>query len=136
MKKSKLIVTLILAGMATIAAAQSSNPQGDGQEGPGNGGQGGSNIGPGMGPGSGQHPHGPPPQAIAACKDKASGAECSFIGRENKTRTGTCFAPPGGNHPLACRPDRGEKGMEEQGVGGQKSGGQSGPVMDGQVGGY
>jgi hypothetical protein len=60
---------------------------------------------------------GPPPEAIAACQGKASGAACSFVNRRNETRTGTCFAPPtppnaqGSNeHPLACRPQRPEHG--------------------------
>jgi hypothetical protein len=123
MKQSNLITALILAGMTTIAIAQTSNPPegNNGQGGQGMGGQSGS----GMGPGNGEHPHRPPPQAIEACKNKASGAACSFVGRENQTRTGTCFAPPEGNHPLACRPDHGAKG-------GQGAGGQGGQGMGNQ----
>jgi hypothetical protein len=81
------------------------------QEGPGN-----QNPG---GPGEeGRRRRGPPPEAIAACQGKASGAPCSFTNHRNETRTGTCFAPPppssaGGNAeplPLACRPARPEGG--------------------------
>jgi hypothetical protein len=83
-------------------------------------------------PGSGGRRHGPPPEAIAACKGKTAGAECSFTGRQNDTITGTCFAPPArrtgppndqtatntspgnareqGDLPLACRPARGAPG--------------------------
>ena len=109
MKHNKLVATLILVGLTTMANAQINNPSG------------GSN-----GTGGGERPHGPPPQAIAACNNKASGTVCSFVGRENKMLTGTCFAPPGGNHPLACRPDRSAQGMGGQGggYGGQGMGGQ------------
>jgi hypothetical protein len=84
------------------------------------------------GPGAGERPHGPPPEAIAACKGKSAGAACTFTGRHNNTLTGTCFAPPPrrsgppsdqaatnspsgkpsdqGDLPLACRPDRGGPG--------------------------
>ena len=130
MKPSKLFVALILAGMTTAASAQPNDSQGGGQGNTVMDGRGGSD----MGPGGGQHPHGPPPQAIDACKDKSSGASCSFVGRENQTVSGSCFAPPGENHPLACRPDRGAKGAGGQG--GKESGGQRGPGMDGLEGGY
>jgi hypothetical protein len=125
MKQSKLITALILASLTTIAIAQPNNPSGggNGQGGQGMGGQGGST----MSSGNGERPHGPPPQAIEACNNKASGAACSFVGREDKTRTGTCFAPPGGNHPLACRPEHGNSDM-----GGQGSGGQGGQGMGGR----
>lgn len=55
----------------------------------------------------------PPPQAIDACKEKASGAACSFVGRNNKELTGTCFSP-NPERPLACRPAQGEKQPGEQ----------------------
>lgn len=83
-------------------------------------------------PGGGWHRHGPPPEAIAACKGKTAGADCSFTGRHDDTLTGTCFAPPvrqagppsdqpsmnspsdkasdQGTPPLACRPARGRPG--------------------------
>lgn len=38
---------------------------------------------------------GPPAEAIAACKGKASGASCSFTGRQNETVSGSCDSPPG-----------------------------------------
>jgi hypothetical protein len=71
-------------------------------------------------PAAGDHPKGPPPQAIEACKGKANGAVCNFTGRQNQALTGTCFAPPAGQKgeqyaaksgdqggpPLACRPNR------------------------------
>lgn len=59
---------------------------------------------PGPGGGSGhRRPHGPPPEAIAACTDKAAGAACS-VTFGDRTLTGTCAAPPDGG-TLACRPD-------------------------------
>jgi hypothetical protein len=111
MKPYELFVALILAGLATVAAAQPDNLQGGGQA-------------------------GPPPQAIAACKDRSSGASCSFVGRENQTLSGTCFAPPGENHLLACRPDRAAKGTGGKGVGAQGAEGQSGAATGGLEGGY
>jgi hypothetical protein len=50
-------------------------------------------------------PHGPPPEALAACQDLAADAACTFeIGAE--TITGRCWTLPGSDRPLACRPDR------------------------------
>lgn len=115
MKYSKLMAALVLIALSSIATAQMQNQPG------GNNAQGGSQGGHGMGQGGAEHPHGPPPQAIAACNGLASGATCSFQGRENKTVSGTCFAPPGNNHPLACRPEHGG-----QNRGGQQPGGQGG----------
>ena len=103
---SKLLVTLILAGITTMATAQTNPPAGENRQG---GGQGGGER------------RGPPPQAIEACKGKASGATCSFVGRNNAERTGTCFSPDAG-HPLACRPPR--EGNHQGGQGGQGNGGQ------------
>jgi hypothetical protein len=48
-----------------------------------------------------ERPQGPPPEALAACKSLASGAECSFTGRRG-AMTGTCVGPQG--QELACRP--------------------------------
>lgn len=121
MKPSKFFLALVFAAASALAAAQPGNPQGGGEAGPVMDGNGGSDMDQGMGSGGGQHPHGPPPQAIAACKEKSSGASCSFVGRENQSRSGTCFAPPGGNHPLACRPVRAAKDARGQGMGGQGS---------------
>ena len=47
-------------------------------------------------------PHGPPPEALAACKSLASGATCGFSGPMG-TVAGTCFAPQQ-SMALACRP--------------------------------
>jgi hypothetical protein len=84
--------------------------------------------GPPQEQGNGDHPHGPPPEAIAACAGKSSGASCGFVGRQGEQLTGTCFSPPPhgqqsqqvkpgiapatgnatdqGVKPLACRPAR------------------------------
>lgn len=140
MKMSKIHVALLLAGLATGVSAQTSVlqstaadtgrtslqadrgglqlAQASGTQGAGSGGQSGRE---GRG-----HRRGPPPEAIAACKGKASGAACSFTGRRGEALSGTCFAPPpraesgtGGqaeSPPLACRPQRsGQRG----GAGGQ-----------------
>ena len=153
MKKIEMAVALMLVGFATEAGAQATlwpatagdagrygvvveqgrwqlAQAGDGQNG-----------GPGMGPGGADASQGggrpaqgprrgpPPPEAIDACKGKSSGVVCRFIGRQNQSLTGTCFAPPAGgpdpkegqaaaghpanqsgnqgHRPLACRPDRG-----------------------------
>jgi hypothetical protein len=135
MKPSKLFAALILAGLTTAAAAEPDNLQGGGQTGQVMDGQSGPDKSPGMGPGSGQHPHGPPTQAIAACKDRSSGASCSFVGRENQTLSGTCFSP-GENHALACRPDRAAQGAGGRGMGAQGLEGQSGTAAGGLDGGY
>jgi hypothetical protein len=124
MRMSKVLVVLMLAGLVTEASAQTVSPiqmaQAD-QSGQGTrpgGGQGNS--------GSGERHHGPPPEAVAACQDKTSGAACSFTGRQNEKLNGTCFSPPArepgasgasgqgssghAERPLACRPDRGGAG--------------------------
>jgi len=111
MKYSKLFTAFILIALSSIATAQMNNQ-------PGGNGQGGVQ---GMGSGGGERPHGPPPQAIAACNGLVSGAACTFQGRENKTLSGTCFAPPGNNHPLACRPEHAGQNM-----GGQRANGPGG----------
>ena len=38
----------------------------------------------------GQHHHGPPPEAIAACKGKAVGTQASFTDRAGRTISGAC----------------------------------------------
>ncbi len=72
----------------------------------------------------GERPHGPPPEAIAACKGLASAATCSFVGRQGQKLSGTCFKPPAGGQgkpagqsemSLACRPDRGGPGADGKG---------------------
>jgi hypothetical protein len=52
------------------------------------------------------HPHGPPPQAIEACKNHNRGDACS-VTFGDRTITGTCDAPPQApaDAPLACHPD-------------------------------
>lgn len=47
------------------------------------------------------NPHGPPAEALAACKSLSTGAECSFT-NDRGAVTGTCWAPEG--KPLACKP--------------------------------
>ena len=112
MKQVKFFALLVMAGFATFAVAQSnnSNDVGSNQVGSGMGGQ-----------GQGGQRHGPPPAAIDACKSKNSGAECSFIGRNNETRNGTCFSPSP-EHPLACRPAQANHGMDGQTNQGRQSG--------------
>jgi hypothetical protein len=119
-------------GQGMGPGGQGMGPGGGQGMGPGGGqgmGPGGQGMGPGgqgMGPG-GQggsggrgRRRGPPPEAIAACNGKASGAACTFTGRRGETLTGTCFAPSrraasgtgaaAGGPPLACRPARGAGG--------------------------
>ena len=48
-----------------------------------------ANGGPPPGQG-GQHSHGPPPEAIAACKGKAVGTQASFTDRSGRTVSGAC----------------------------------------------
>jgi len=128
----RMCASVLLAGLATGVCAQNSGPPSGGPGGQSTEQQGGR---PRMGP---------PPEAIAACSGKASGAACSFTGRQGEALTGTCFAPPPrssgtpgqgggtgqgpggqGERPLACRPDRGGPGQGGPGQGGQ--GGQGGP---------
>ena len=56
----------------------------------------------GGGPGRGGH-RAPPPEALAACQGKSSGAACSFTGRRGDSVSGTCFSPDP-SKPLACKP--------------------------------
>lgn len=105
-----------IVGLSTLTGAVMAQPSGGDQNGPGGGG----------------HRHGPPPEAVAACKGMTAGADCSFTGRHDDTLTGTCVAPPAhraappsdqaatnstsgksseqGDLPLACRPARGGPG--------------------------
>jgi len=103
-----LFAALTIAGMTTIAIAQTTPPGGRNGEGEGSG---------------GGERRGPPPQAIEACKGKSSGDTCSFSGRDKTEHAGKCFTP-NPDHPLACRPPRPEKRPEEksreQGSGGQE----------------
>jgi hypothetical protein len=45
------------------------------------------------------HPPGPPPAAVEACRNANAGDACSFDGI-----SGTCARGPDGNGPLACKP--------------------------------
>jgi len=47
--------------------------------------------------------HGPPPEALAACKSATSGQQCSFTSRRGDPISGTCVSREEGK-PLACRP--------------------------------
>jgi hypothetical protein len=113
MSMKKISIALLLTGFAAGAYAQNSPMQSGGQ---------------GMNSGSqnGGQRQGPPPQAIDACKGKASGASCSFTGRQNNQVAGNCFSPPPrqtgsstgnqgassgqGERPMACRPELGGQG--------------------------
>jgi hypothetical protein len=87
----KTYVILMFAGLTTGVFAQTTAPQ--------------------AGEKGGREHKGPPPAAIAACKGLASGAGCSFVGRENQNLSGTCFSPRT-DRPLACRPPQGAKGSK------------------------
>jgi len=50
------------------------------------------------------HPY-PPKEALEACNSKAEGATCSFMGRNDRTVSGTCHKGPRGKGPLACKPE-------------------------------
>lgn len=53
------------------------------------------------------HPPGPPPEAAAACTDKAAGDSCSVTMPGSDTAlTGSCVA--GKDSTLSCRPARGQ----------------------------
>lgn len=65
---------------------------------------------------------GPPPEALAACKGKSSGAECSFQSPRGDNVSGTCFAPKS-DLPLGCKPSHPPGG----GHGGGQGGGQNSP---------
>jgi hypothetical protein len=49
-----------------------------------------ADAGNGPPPDGGGHPHGPPPEAIAACKGKAVGTQASFTDRSGRTVSGPC----------------------------------------------
>ena len=51
------------------------------------------------------HPHGPPPEALAACQGQSEGASCGFT-MGDRAMTGTCRTGPGGEGALACAPPR------------------------------
>lgn len=118
MFRSKMIVTAFTLAIGAIsfqAAAESTSSTSTDNRPP---------------PHSGGRPPAPPAEALQACAGKASGAACSFTGREGTAISGQCFGPPpnmpgnagapgasnnNGNTsanastaaPLACRPERG-----------------------------
>jgi hypothetical protein len=50
-------------------------------------------------------PHGPPPEAKAACTSKAAGAACSVTFPDGTMHSGACRTGPGGDDTtLACAP--------------------------------
>jgi hypothetical protein len=51
----------------------------------------------------GRHHHGPPPEALAACKSATSGQQCSFTSPHGDQISGTCNSREE-SKPLACRP--------------------------------
>jgi hypothetical protein len=51
----------------------------------------------------GRHHHGPPPEALAACKSASSGQQCSFTSPHGDQISGSCTSREEGK-PLACRP--------------------------------
>lgn len=122
MKFPHIAFAVLLGGFALAAGAQNGA----------NAAPGGSMSNQGMRPGDQAapccgRPHGPPPEAVAACKGKSAGATCNFADREGVNLSGTCFAPPAGGpganqgalgnassgqgaqaeRPVACRPERG-----------------------------
>lgn len=77
--------------------------------------------------GNADHPHGPPPEAVAACASKTVGSSCSFTGRRGESLTGTCETHRP-HHPqaaqegtstastaevMACHPPRPEMGGQK-----------------------
>ena len=89
MRNSRFIATTLSATLISLAmaAAQATEPAAP--------------------PASGVPP-GPPPEAIAACKGKAEGANVSFTGRGGETLIGTCQTT---NGVLAARPTGGPGGQ-------------------------
>ncbi|MEP6504345.1 MAG: hypothetical protein ABJD97_13500 [Betaproteobacteria bacterium] len=65
----RFLAALLLAPLAALAQPEAGGPP-PGQDGKG--------------------PHGPPPEAIAACKGKAIGATASFTDRSGRTVSGPC----------------------------------------------
>jgi hypothetical protein len=122
-----LAVLIISAGFVSISIAEPNNSEGGANE---HNGSGMNAQGPGGQGGENGPRRGPPQAAIDACKGKAAGVQCSFIGRNNQTRSGTCFVPPSGGQggiPLACRP---APGSMQNGA----PGNQNGQGMQGQGG--
>lgn len=80
---------------------------------------------PPRGPGDG---HGPPQEAIDACKGQADGAACTAK-MGDKTVEGTCKKGPDNQGELACMPQGGGPGGPPPGgPGGPPPGGPGGPA--------
>ncbi len=121
MQTSRVFLAILMIGLSTGAVAEFNTGQSAGN----------SQQEPQGAPPGDRRPHGPPPEAVAACQGKASGASCRFIDRENQALTGFCFKPPAkapnpasgkdgrqsdekpDTPPLACRPERGDRGPGE-----------------------
>lgn len=86
---TSLLVALALGALAAPLAAQDRGHRG--------------------GPG-----HGPPPEALAACRSHVSGASCSFTDPRGQHVRGTCGAPTT-SLPLACMPAGGPGGPHARG---------------------
>ena len=87
---------------ASFARGRPGGGPGEMKGGPGRDGGKGDGKGNDKGGGMG----GPPPEALDACRGKASGSACSFTGRRGEPLNGSCFSPPVGA-ALACRPEGG-----------------------------
>jgi len=53
--------------------------------------------------------HGPPPQAIDACRDQTENSACEFTGRRGKIVEGNCISPPRLDAELVCAPEAGRR---------------------------
>lgn len=141
MKPCPLHIALLLVCVAASASAQTPNTSTAqqvarddvvpiAQSGPpsGNGSPHGGRMGR-------QRPPGPPPEAVAACSGKTSGATCNFVDRENRALSGTCMGPPAGAArmegdaapPLGCRPNRGASAPQGERDGPPRGAGQGCP---------
>lgn len=81
-----LVLVALISSTAALAQTQGAQRSGDDQEG---------------------MRKGPPPEALAACNGKASGASCSFVGRRGEQLSGTCFKPPAGGPPQGSQSQSG-----------------------------
>lgn len=75
---------------------------------------GGGNCGGGKGMGMGMGRHGPPAEALAACKNLSASTACSFQGRNGQTIQGTCLNRPMGGE-MVCHPNGAPMGIARQG---------------------
>jgi hypothetical protein len=89
------------AGAACSFSLDGSSISGTCQTGPG--GSGALACAPKDRPPHGRGPHGPPPEALTACKSLSEGATCS-VQLPDRTVPGTCRRGPDGQGPLACAP--------------------------------